>query len=76
MFLCLNGNKFGLLDQIGYYILFKACFIIIEILFMSPVSESIPLPSYPRFLDAISVLNLPISGSELHGMRLRIHGQH
>ena len=35
---------------------------------MSPVSESIPLPSYPRFLDAISVLNLPISGSELHGI--------
>ena len=68
MFLCLNGNKFSLLDQIGYYILFKACFIIIETLFMPPVSESIPLPSYQRFLDAISVLNLPISGSELHGV--------
>ena len=35
---------------------------------MSPTSESLLLPLYQPFVDAIALLDLPISGSELHGV--------
>lgn len=35
---------------------------------MSTNSKSLHLPGYQLFMDAIEVLNLPISGSELHGV--------
>lgn len=35
---------------------------------MSDENNHIPLPAYQTFIDIISVLSLPISGSELHGL--------
>ena len=35
---------------------------------MSPTSESLLLPLYQPFVDAIALLDLSISGSELHGI--------
>lgn len=56
-------GHFGLFKQIGYYNKFAA----IEFI-MSTISDRLQLPDYDNFIDAIAMLALPISGSELHGV--------